>query len=105
MAPSLTEPVARELDAALWGILETACGLKLPRGAEQGGLCLRVPAMLGLNGRSFQEWSVRLPVQLHGWGFRSMEENCGPAFLGTLETAIPFMTGRDGVCPSPFCRL
>ena len=73
--------------------------------AEQGGLCLRVPAMLGLNGRSFQEWSVRLPVQLHGWGFRSMEENCGPAFLGTLETAIHFMTGRDGVCPSPFCRL
>ena len=37
---------------------------------------------------------MRLPFRLHGWGFRSIEENCG-----TLETAIPFMTGRDGVCP------
>ena len=100
VAPSLTEPVARELDVALWGILETACGLKLPRGVEQGGLCLQVPAIPGLDGRSFQEWAVRLPVRLHGWGFRSLEENCGPAFLGTLETAIPFMTGRDGVCPA-----
>ena len=38
-------------------------------------------------------------VRLYGWGFRNLEESCGPAFLGTLETAIPFMTGRDGVCP------
>ena len=68
VAPSLTEPVARELDAALWGILEAACGLKIPRGEEQGGLFLRVRAVPGLDGRSFQEWAVRLPVRLYGWG-------------------------------------
>ena len=31
VAPSLTEPVARELDVAMWGILEAACGLKILR--------------------------------------------------------------------------
>ena len=43
---------------------------------------------------------MRLPVWLHGWGFQSMEESCGSVFLETLETAFPFMTGRDGVCLS-----
>ena len=70
VAPSLTEPVARELDMAMWRILEAACGLKIPRGEEQGGLCLRVPAIPELDGRSFQEWAVRLPVRLYGWGFQ-----------------------------------
>ena len=26
-----------------------------------------------LDSRSFQEWAVRLPVRLHGWGLRSLE--------------------------------
>ena len=36
--PSLCEPVARGLDNALWTILEAACGFKVPRGEEEGGL-------------------------------------------------------------------
>ena len=42
---SLTKPVARELDPVLLGILEEACGLKIPCGGEEGGLYLRVPAV------------------------------------------------------------
>ena len=42
---------------------------------------------------------VRLPARLHGWGLRSLEANCGPAYLGTLETAIPYMAGLSKVCP------
>ena len=52
-----------------------------------------------LDHRSFQEWAVRLPARLHGWGFRSLADSCGPAYLATLETAIPFMTGEKGICP------
>merc|ERR1711867_54509 len=45
-----------------------------------------------------QEWLLRLPVRLHGWGFRSLADTCGPAYLGTLETAIPCMTGGNRLC-------
>ena len=30
---------------------------------------------------------------------RSLEDSCGPAYLATRETAIPFMAGRGKVCP------
>ena len=96
--PSLCEPVARGLDNALWSILEAACGFKIPRGEEEGGLELRIPNIPALDHKSFQEWAVRLPARLHGWGLRSLEDSCGPAYLATLETAIPFMSGPEGVC-------
>ena len=96
--PSLCEPVARGLDNALWSILESACGFKIPRGGEEGGLELRIPDVPALDHQSFQEWAIRLPARLHGWGLRSLEDSCGPAYLATLETAIPFMTGPKGIC-------
>ena len=97
--PSLCEPVARELDMALWNIMEAACGFKIPRGSEEKGLELRVPGVDALDKKSFQEFALRLPARLHGWGFRSLEDSCGPAYLATLETAIPFMSGTNGICP------
>ena len=57
---------------------------------EEGDVAITVPVQ-GISGRSFQHWAVRLPVKLYGWGFRSLEETCIPAYLGTLETAIPRM--------------
>ena len=96
--PSLCEPVARGLDNALWSILESACGFKIPRGGEEGGLELRIPDVPALDHQSFQEWAIRLPARLHGWGLRSLEDSCGPAYLATLETAIPFMSGPKGIC-------
>ena len=96
--PSLTEPVAAGLDNVLWRLLESATGLTIPRGEDEGGLTLRSP-ISSLDRFSFQEWAVRLPVRLHGWGLRSLEHSCGPAYLGALETAIPYMAGLDRVCP------
>ena len=97
--PSICEPVARELDNALWNILEASSGFKIPRGGEEGGLELRIPDIPALDHKSFQEFAIRLPARLHGWGFRSLEDACGPAYLATLETAIPFMAGAKGICP------
>ena len=62
--PTLCEPVAAELDTALWNILESVCGFPVPRGAEEGGLQLRIPNIPSLDHRSFQEWAVRLPARL-----------------------------------------
>ena len=92
--PSLSRPVAAELDSALWQVLEASAGFQIPRGEEEGGLTLKVPAVPSLDNRSFQEWAVRLPARLYGWGFRSLADTCGPAWLGMLETALPFMAGR-----------
>ena len=97
--PSLCEPVAAELDAAIWRILEAACGFPIPRGAEEGGLELLIPTIPSLSHRSFQEWAVRLPARLYGWGLRSLEDSCATAYLATLETAIPYMAGRGKICP------
>ena len=47
---------------------------------------------------SYQEWLIRLPVRLYGWGIRSLEETCGPAYLGALESAAPFMAAGDQIC-------
>ena len=90
--PSLCEPVAEWLDTQLWRELEETVGFDIPRGdrGQEGDVALAIPVN-GLGGRSFQSWAVRLPVKLHGWGFRSLKETCIPAYLGTLETSIPRM--------------
>ena len=51
-----------------------------------------------LNGWSYQEWLVRLPIRLHGWGFRSIKETYSPAYVGGLKIAIPSMAARDRLC-------
>ena len=38
-------------------------------------------------------------MRLYGWGFCSLEENCGPAFIGALEAALPYMAGLGKICP------
>ena len=79
--------------------METAAGFSIPRGDEEGRLAVRTPAVPSLDGKSFQEWAVRLPARLYGWGFRSLEDSCGPAWIGSLESSIPFMAGREQICP------
>ena len=90
--PSLCEPVAAWMDSQLWRALEAAVGFEIPLGdrRQEGDLAVTVPVD-GLTGKSFQQWAIRLPIKHYGWGFRSLEETCIPAFLGTLETSIPRM--------------
>ena len=90
--PSLCEPIAAWLDTQMWLELEAITGFTIPRGdrGQEGDMVINVPVE-GLEGRSFQEWAIRLPIKLHGWGLRRLEEICLPAYLGTLETSIPQM--------------
>ena len=56
--PSLCEPVAAWLDQRLWSVLEASVGFTVPTG--EAGDVVRCPVD-SLEGRSFQEWVVRLP--------------------------------------------
>ena len=53
-------------------------GFNLPRGEN----CDNVTSPVAqLQEKSYHEWVVRLPVRLHGLGFRSLAQACDPAFL------------------------
>ena len=97
--PSVVAPVARWLDDELWKILETAFGFHIPRRAEgnEWDCVLPVPVQ-GRADKSYQEWMARLPVRLGGFGFRSLEDSTGIAFIGALEQAVPSLAGERGIC-------
>ena len=98
--PSVVKPIAVWLDKELWKVLESATGLKIPRGASDNSWNCTLPMpVVGRDGLSFQEWIVRLPVKLGGFGFRSLEDTAGIAFIGAMEQAIPLFCGENGICP------
>ena len=98
--PSVVEPVASWLDDQLWKVLESATGLSIPRTSSNSpwNCVLPIPVM-ERNKQTFQEWVVRLPVRLGGFGIRSLKETSSIAFLGALEQAIPAFQGQHGTCP------
>ena len=98
--PSVVEPIATWLDSELWKILEAATGLSIPRTTTNTAWdCVLPVPVAGREARSFQDWVVRLPVKLGGFGFRSMKDTASLAFIGALEQAIPAFQGERGVCP------
>ena len=78
--------MAGKLDEHLWTTLEAAMGFTVPRGENGSTVTCRVAQ---LQGQSYQEWVMRLSIRLHGWGFRSLAETCGPAYLGALGQPSP----------------
>ena len=80
--PSVVVPVARWLDEQLWNILETATGFSIPSGATNSSwnCVLPIPVVRRSN-RSFQQWVVRQPVRLGGFGLRSLVDTAGPALV------------------------
>ena len=79
--PSMSQLVAGMLDSHLWTVLEAAIGFTVPRG--ENGAAVSCP-VTQLQGQSYQEWVMRLPIRLHGWGHRSLDETCGPVYLVAL---------------------
>ena len=96
----MIKPVAEWLDEQLWKILETATGLSIPSGATNSTWnCVLPIPVAGRSDCSFQRWVIRQPVRLGGFGFRSLVDTSGPAFIGALEQSIPFFCGENGICP------
>ena len=98
--PSDIRPHAERLDTILWGMLEAATGLHIPRGEEGLGVeCVLQVPVRGLEAHSYQQLLARLPIRERGMGVRSLVETCPAAFLGGVEMALPFITGEQGLCP------
>ena len=95
--PSLVEPVAEWLDCVLWGYLERCCGFAIPVKEEQGGLVLQVPVD-GLDGRTFQEWTVRLPIRL--WVGVQKPQGGGRSSLHWSSRDCHTIHDRQRRCPS-----
>ena len=97
--PSDIREAARHLDFVLWGVLQKATGLQIPRVDEGLGweCCPRVPVN-GLEDSSYQEWLVRQPVKLQGLGLRSSVDTSPIAFIGALEMSVPSFVGEEGLC-------
>ena len=97
--PSDMAEAAAEMDQLLHNMVEAASGLTIPRVEQGRGVecCLQVP-VTRLQGRSYQDWVLRLPVRLGGMGVRSMAEVSLAAYIGSVEQALPHFLGVDGMC-------
>ena len=98
--PSDMAVAAVEMDRLIYNMLESAASLSIPRRDQGRGYecCPQVPVQRH-QGRSFQDWMVRLPVRLGGMGMRSMADISLAAFVGSVEQALPHFVGTDGICP------
>ena len=81
-------------------MVEKATNLSIPKVDEGRGVecCLQLPVTRH-QGRSYQDWMLRTPVRLGGFGLRSMEDVALPAFLGALEQSLPHFLGEEGIFP------
>ena len=99
--PSDVEEAAKNLDSELRSLLEFSASQHIPRTDEGMG----VECVLGdldlppfLQGRSYQSRLVRHPVRLCRLGLRSLLQTSHVAFCGSVEMAVPCLTGEGGIC-------
>ena len=71
--PTDSAQAASEMDQLLYNMLEGATDLDIPKVDTGRGVecCPQVPVTRE-QGKSYQDWMVRLPIQLGGMGMRSM---------------------------------
>ena len=98
--PSDMVEAARKMDQVLHRMMEKASALRIPTVEEGRGLecCLALPITRHQD-RSYQDWMLRMPVRLGGFGLRSLEDISLPAFMGSVEQALPHFLGVDGMFP------
>ena len=73
-------PVAVLLNTVAWSVLEQAVGQHVPR--QEEGLdteCVLGVPVATMEGRSFQETLVHLPIRLRGFGLRSFADTANTA--------------------------
>ena len=87
--PSDILPVAQFLDTVAWSVFERAVGQHVPRQEEGLGTeCVLGVPVDTMEGCSFQETLVRLPIRLRGFGLRSFADTALTAFIGGVELAL-----------------
>ena len=97
--PSDMLEAAKEMDRLLWTMLECSSGITIPRvDMGRGVECCPSTTVTRLQGRSYKDLMVRMPVRLGGMGLRSMADVSLAAFIGSVEQSLPHFVGDGGVC-------
>ena len=98
--PSLVKRAAERMDNLELRVVHGLLGVPLPMGQEDldWNMVINVPVQ-SIQGRSFQNWVLRLPIRLGGVGLRSNVETSPAAFIGGLEQSLPHFTKGVGICP------
>jgi hypothetical protein len=98
--PSDMVEAAKEMDHLLWGMVERATNISIPKMEEGRGVecCLQLPITRHRD-RTYQDWMLRTPVRMGGFGLRSMEDVSLPAFMGAVEQSLPHFLGEEGIFP------
>ena len=98
--PSNIKSAAERMDDILWKVLETAAFSDIPRKDIQiyRDLATKI-SIPGLCETSYQEWVIRQPIKLGGFGLRSQTDLSPAAFIGAVEQVLPSFTGIKGICP------
>ena len=80
-------------------MLEQTADSSIPRSQDlnRDGVILTIP---GLPDRTYQEWVVRQPIRLGGFGLRSQSELSPAAFVGAVEQILPSFVGVKGIAPN-----
>ena len=87
--PSDILHMAEFLDTVAWSLFERAAGQHVPRREEGLGTeCVLGVPVDTMEGQSFQEILVRLPIRLRGFGLRSFADTALTAFIGGVELAL-----------------
>ena len=99
--PSDMSAAGAGLDRKIWRVLEATIGSKIPEGTERGERdCVLDVPVDELNGLTFQQVVVRLPVRLGGLGIKSLVQLSPAAFAGPVEQCVPqFSPAAGAVCP------
>ena len=96
--PSDVKAAAASLDRKLWRILESCIGTLIPEG-EDSDCVIGVPGA-SIDGLSFQQMVVRLPIKMGGLGIRNLEFLSLAAFISSVEHSIPEIGTITGLCPA-----
>ena len=98
--PSNVKAAAEKMDMVMWEMLEKVADSRIPRKVgdfhPDGVTMISIP---GLQDRSYQEWVVRQPIRLGGFGLRCQSDLSSAAFIGAIEQVLPSFVGAKGVCP------
>ena len=98
--PSNVRAAANKMDDVLWKVLETTAFSRIPRNdSDSPWENVTKIVIPGLQEQSFQEWVVRQPIKLGGFGLRSQVDLSLAAYIGAVEQVIPSFTGVNGICP------
>ena len=84
----------------MWDMLERTADSTIPRNqGNNNNDQVTIISVPGLPQKSYQEWVVRQPIRLGGFGLRSQTDLSPAAFIGAVEQVLPSFIGAKGIYP------